>query len=106
MPVAFGVESASGSVCGRGWAKREGVMFARVFGLCVAFVAAVALMSASSAASAKAHGGATIDVSTRAAVVDYLRSIRIDPRGVVIERGLRNYVGARWPGRGWTCTTT
>ncbi len=80
-------------------------MFAKVFSLCVAFVAAVALLSAPSAAIAKARKG-TVDVSTRAAVVKYLRSIHIDPRGVVIQRGSRNYAGAKCPGRAWSCTTT
>jgi hypothetical protein len=81
-------------------------MFPKVFGFGVAVAAALALLSASSAAVAKVDSAATIDVSTRTAVVHYLRSVRIDPRGVVIERGLRNYAGARCPGRGWTCTTT
>src|SRR5207302_4114727 len=54
----------------------------------------------------KAQRDAAVDVSTRAAVIDYLRSIHIDPRGVVVERGVRNYAGARCPGLGWTCTTT
>jgi hypothetical protein len=82
------------------------VTLGRFLGLCVVSVAAVALIAGSSAAFADAQGAAAIDVSTRAAVVDYLRSIHIDPRGVVIERGLRNYAGANCPGAGWTCTAT
>lgn len=80
-------------------------MFTKVFSLFVALVAAVVLLSAPSAAIAKAQKG-RIDVSTRAAVVTYLRSIHINPRGVVIERGARNYAGASCPGRRWICTTT
>jgi len=76
-------------------------MFARAFGLCVAVAAAVVFLSASSAATAKVGGGLT----TRAAVVHYLRSTHMNLRGVVIERGLRNYAGANCPGTGWTCTT-
>lgn len=81
-------------------------MFARVFGGFVAVFATVALMSASGAASAQVQRGLMIDVSTRTAVGDYLRSIHIDPRGAVIQRGVRNYAGANCPGSGWTCTTT
>lgn len=81
------------------------MMFAKAFGLCAAVAVAVVFLSASSA-TATVQSGALINLSTRAAVVDYLRSIHIDPRGVVIERGVRNYAGASCPGRGWTCTTT
>jgi hypothetical protein len=62
---------------------------------------------------ASAGAGATgapikrgIDVSTPAAVKQYLRSIGVSPRGVVIQRGVRNYAGARCPGKSWTCTST
>ncbi|HXJ48087.1 MAG TPA: hypothetical protein VNF91_02850, partial [Candidatus Acidoferrum sp.] len=44
--------------------------------------------------------------STRASVIRYLRSIDMNPRGVVIQRGARNYAGGDCPGSGWTCTTT
>ncbi|HXJ48088.1 MAG TPA: hypothetical protein VNF91_02855, partial [Candidatus Acidoferrum sp.] len=81
-------------------------MFARALSLCVALCAGAALMSASGAAPANVHGGAAIDVSSRAAVVSYLRSIHIDPRGVVIQRGARNYAGSACPGQGWNCTST
>ena len=72
-------------------------MFTKVFSLFVALVAAFALLSAPSAAIAKAQQGTTIDVSTRAAVITYLRSIHINPRGVVIQRGVQNYAGATVP---------
>jgi hypothetical protein len=45
------------------------------------------------------------DLSTRAGVVGYLRSKGINPRGVVIQRGARNYAGPMCPGRAWNCTT-
>ncbi len=48
----------------------------------------------------------TINVSTRAAVVHYLRSIHVSAKHVVIQRGLRNYAGAHCPGKGWTCAGT
>ena len=86
-------------------------MRTRAFSLFVTLVAAVALVSVTGAATAKVataelHSQATIDVSTRASVVRYLRSIDVNPSGVVIERGARNYAGANCPGAGWSCTTT
>jgi len=68
-------------------------------------VAAVALVSSSSAATTTRQLS-QIDVSTRAAVIDYLRSIHVDPTGVVIQRGSHNYAGAKCPGKRWSCTTT
>jgi hypothetical protein len=67
--------------------------------------AAVALVSASGAATG-APTGATIDLSSKAKVHQYLRSIHVNPKGVVIQRGLRNYAGAHCPGKGWTCART
>ena len=71
-----------------------------------AFIAAVALVSASGAATTKAQKVNKINVSTRAAVVHYLRSIHVNPNGAVIQRGLRNYAGARCPGKHWACAST
>lgn len=71
-----------------------------------ATIAAVALVSASGAATAGTQKVARLDVSTRAAVVHYLRSIHVNPKGVVIERGRLNYAGAHCPGKGWTCVGT
>jgi hypothetical protein len=45
------------------------------------------------------------NLSTRAGVVGYLRSKGINPHGVVIQRGARNYAGPMCPGRAWNCTT-
>ena len=60
-------------------------MRARVlFSLVGALIAAVALVSASGAATAKVQKVAKIDVSTRTAVVHYLRSIHVNPKGAVI----------------------
>jgi hypothetical protein len=77
-----------------------------LFSLVGALVAAVALVSASGAAGSKTQKVTRIDVSTRAAVVHYLRSIHVNPRGAVIERGARNYAGAHCPGTRWTCAST
>jgi hypothetical protein len=72
--------------------------------LFVAAIAAIALVSASGAGTAKVQKVARIDVSTKAAVVQYLRSIHVNPKGVVIQRGARNYAGPNCPGKGWACT--
>jgi hypothetical protein len=74
--------------------------------LLAASIVAVAFGSASGAATARAQKGASTDVSTRAAVLQYLRSLHINPTGVVVQRGLRNYAGMHCPGKGWTCTRT
>ena len=34
----------------------------------------------------------------------YLSSIGVNPKGVVVQRGRKNYAGPRCPGKGWTCT--
>ena len=77
-----------------------------VFGFVVAAVVATALVSASGAATLKGPGLVRIDVSTRAAVVQYLRSIHVNPHGVVVQRGSRNYAGPGCPGKGWICAKT
>ena len=77
-----------------------------LIGLVGALLAAVALASASGAATAKAQKVTRIDVSTRAAVIHYLRSIHVNPKGAVIQRGGLNYAGARCPGARWTCAST
>src|SRR5579862_9605901 len=77
-----------------------------LFSFVGALIAAVVLVSASGAATTKAQKGARIDVSTRSAVIHYLRSIHVNPKGVVIQRGDLNYAGARCPGGRWTCAST
>jgi hypothetical protein len=81
-------------------------VFKRTLGIAVAIAVGAVLVSASSAAITRAPAAPTIDVSTRAAVSQYLRSIHVNPKHVVIERGSRNYAGARCPGNGWTCAST
>jgi hypothetical protein len=82
------------------------VHFKGMLSLGAAFIAAVALVSTSGAGTASSKGVARIDVSTRASIVHYLQSIHVNPRGVVIQRGARNYAGPKCPGKGWTCTST
>lgn len=77
-----------------------------ILSLCAAIVAAVALVAVSGASAAKATRTAHIDVSTRSGVVDYLRSMHMQLKHVVIQRGARNYAGPRCPGKRWSCTNT
>ena len=44
------------------------------------------------------------NLATRAAVIRYVRSRGIDPTGLVIQRGARNYAGPNCPGKSWNCT--
>jgi hypothetical protein len=82
------------------------VHFKEILSLCGAIVAAVALVSASGASTAKTHKFARIDVSSRSAIVHYLRSIHVNPKGFVVQRGLHNYAGPSCPGTRWSCTRT
>jgi hypothetical protein len=73
---------------------------ARLVGAIAALVvAALPIASAGTASTG------TVDLSTDQAVVSYLVSLGIDPTGVVIQRGAKNYAGPKCPGAGWTCTT-
>jgi len=82
------------------------VHFKGIFSLGLVLVASVALVSASGGGTTAAKSGTRIDVSTRASIVHYLRSIHVNPKGVVIQRGLRNYAGPSCPGRAWRCART
>jgi hypothetical protein len=82
------------------------VHFKGIISLCGALVAAIALVSVSGATTTKSHKISRIDVSSRASIAHYLRSIHVNPKGMVIQRGLRNYAGPRCPGRGWKCALT
>src|SRR5919108_843677 len=65
--------------------------------------------SRSAASTAAARRAALLrhaEFSTIAGAKAYFRSIGVNPRGVVIQRGARNYAGPRCPGRRWTCTET
>lgn len=72
--------------------------FATVAALACAFVVAAAAGATGRTASAYP------DLSTRQAVNTYLRSLGVNPVGVVVQRGMRNYAGPYCPGQGWTCT--
>lgn len=78
----------------------------RIVGFGGTIAVAVALVTASGAATGASPIGATLDLSSKAKVHQYLRSIHVNPKGVVIQRGLRNYAGPNCPGKGWSCTNT
>ncbi|MDP9257278.1 MAG: hypothetical protein M3Q31_12065, partial [Actinomycetota bacterium] len=67
---------------------------------------ATAAGKASTAASRRGTLLKTANLSTRAGATRYLRAVGLDPRGLVIQRGARNYAGASCPGAGWSCTST
>jgi hypothetical protein len=66
--------------------------------LAAAVVALVVTAGASATSSSPAR------LATNAGAAKYLRSLGVDPRGVVIQRGARNYAGPHCPGSSWTCT--
>jgi hypothetical protein len=81
--------------------------FKRLLGLVGALCAVVVLTASVGAGAARTPAKQAIKLSTNAAAVkQYLRSIHVNPKGVVIQRGLRNYAGSSCPGAGWTCTST
>jgi hypothetical protein len=51
-----------------------------------------------------ALAAAKVDLSTTPKIRKYLRSIGVNPRSVVIQRGHKNYAGPKCPGKAWTCT--
>jgi hypothetical protein len=89
-------------------------VFTRLLGLGVAItVGVVVLLSASGALATTNMQRVTstpkvikINVSSRAAVTHYLRSIHVNAKHAVIQRGLHNYAGARCPDTSWTCAST
>lgn len=89
-----------------------GRMRGTVLALLMAALVVTAVGGASGAAtkdvaSVERSSGATrMDLSTRAAVRRYLRSLGIAASRVVVQRGVQNYAGPRCPGKGWTCTTS
>jgi hypothetical protein len=48
---------------------------------------------------------ATLKLTSKAAIDRYLVSMGYNPRTFVVQRGARNYAGARCPGATWNCTT-
>jgi Bacterial Ig-like domain (group 3) len=75
----------------------------------IAVAVAISLIGAHGGAGAEsASGGAASlerQLATAQGAASYLRTLGIDPRGVVVQRGLRNYAGRSCPGLGWNCTS-
>jgi hypothetical protein len=65
--------------------------------------------SAGKITTAAAHRAALLNAAnlrTRAGAARYLRAIGVNPHHFDIQRGIRNYAGAKCPGAGWSCTST
>src|SRR2546421_324293 len=60
----------------------------------------------STAAAGRAALLKAANLRTRAGAARYLRAIGVNPHHFVIQRGIRNYAGARCPGAAWSCTST
>ena len=70
-------------------------------------LALAGVIAVAAALITSAGAGASVprfDLSTQSGAAKYLKSIGVNPKGVVIQRGLRNYAGSRCPGKGWSCT--
>jgi hypothetical protein len=80
--------------------------FKRVLVIVGALCAVAVLTGSVGAGAARTPTKHAIDLSTNAAVKQYLRSLGISSRGIVIQRGARNYAGPHCPGKGWTCTSS
>jgi hypothetical protein len=78
--------------------------FKRLLGIVTAVCAVAVLAGSIGAGAASTPAKHAKDLSTNAGVREYLRSVGISSRGVVIQRGARNYAGPRCPGKRWTCT--
>jgi hypothetical protein len=78
----------------------------RTLGLGLAVVTAAAIVIAAAGAGTTHVAIKKIDLSTTAAVKKYLRSIHVNPKRVVVQRGARNYAGPSCPGTRWNCTST
>jgi hypothetical protein len=81
----------------------------RVVALIGFVAAAISLIGAGAGAGAgsSTSGAASLErqLATAQGAARYLRTLGIDPRGVVVQRGLRNYAGRSCPGAGWNCTS-
>jgi hypothetical protein len=80
--------------------------FRRLLGIVIAMCAIAVLAGSIGAGAAPTPAKRAIDLSTNTGVREYLRSVGISPRRVVIQRAARNYAGAHCPGKSWSCTST
>ena len=81
-------------------------MRARGVGAIVGALATAATLAVGAGAESTVSAARTVDLSTAAAVQQYLTSIGVDPSTFKIQRGRHNYAGPSCPGKGWSCTKT
>jgi hypothetical protein len=88
-------------------AKTRRIVRAAALGLVLAAWASLAALPSAAAKvpDPKAAATSDIQVPSMLEVKRYLRSLGVDPRGVVIQRGSKNYAGPNCPGPEWNCTT-
>jgi hypothetical protein len=67
-------------------------------------VAAAILIATAGAAPGPAKPTPKLRFTSSAAVLKYLKSHGVNTRGIVIQRGVRNYAGTHCPGKAWNCT--
>jgi hypothetical protein len=87
--------------------REEGIVdLKRKLGLAATVFAAFALVATAGAARGpQTTHHRQIHFKTPAAAFKYLKAHGVDLRGVVVQRGLRNYAGPRCPGKAWHCTS-
>ena len=73
----------------------------RLLGLVGVIVAAAFLITSAGAGTSAIP---KFNLSTQSGAAKYLKSIGVNPKGVVIQRGLKNYAGPSCPGARWNCT--
>jgi hypothetical protein len=106
--MAYGGWVCGGAVAAcTGRQEETGLMkLKRLLGIAIAVCAVATLAGSIGAGAARTPAKHAIDLSSNTGVREYLRSVGISPRGVVIQRGKRNYAGPRCPGKRWTCTAS
>jgi hypothetical protein len=67
-------------------------------------VAAAILIATAGAARGPEKPHAKFHFTSTATVLKYLKSHGVNTRGMVVQRGVRNYAGPKCPGKGWNCT--
>jgi uncharacterized repeat protein (TIGR01451 family) len=72
-------------------------------GVLVAALVTAAILVGSVGAGTARTGA--LQLTSTSAVESYLRSIGVNPKTVVFQRGHKNYAGPKCPGKQWTCTS-
>jgi hypothetical protein len=77
----------------------------RSLSFAVVVFAAFAILIATAGAARGPQAHRQLHFKTPAAVLTYLKAHGVSTRGIVIQRGIRNYAGPKCPGKRWNCTT-